>query len=72
MELRAALPKPLADACRVADLRGNALVVACDDGALATRLRFLAPEALAKLRALAHFRQVEKLELRVSRRTEAP
>lgn len=70
MELRAALPKSLADACRVADLRGSALVVACDDGAVATRLRFLAQETLAKLRTLAHFQQVETLELRVSRRTE--
>ena len=66
-QLRAVLPRPLGNACRVAGLRGNALVVACEDGGTATRLRFLAPDALAKLQALAHFRQLERLELRVSR-----
>lgn len=65
-ELRAILPKALQPACHVRALRGDALIVVCLDSATATRLRLMAPELAAKLRALPHFVGVERISVKVS------
>ena len=69
-ELRAVLPDPLASACRVTAVRGTTLVVACADGASATRLRFLVPDIIERLKVLAHYRQIERVELRIARQSD--
>lgn len=66
-ELRAVLPERLGNACRVIDVRGDTLVVACDDGAVATRLRFQAQDIIGKLRGLSEYRLIERIEIGVSR-----
>ena len=66
-ELRAVLPDPLGSACRVIAIRGQSLVIACADGAVATRIRFLAPTIIEKLKVLAHFCQIERIEIGISR-----
>ncbi len=66
-ELRAILPHPLGNACRVVAIRDETLVVLCADGAVATRLRFQTSELLDQLRVLKHYSQVTRLEIRVSR-----
>ena len=66
-ELRAVLPDHLGSACRVIAVRGKALVIVCADGAVATRIRFLAPDIVEKLKVLSHFRQIEHVEIGVSR-----
>ena len=71
-ELRAVLPDYLRGTCRVVAIRGKTLVVVCTDGAAATRLRFLAPEIVGKLKVLAHYRQIEKVEIGVSRNEDGP
>jgi predicted nucleic acid-binding Zn ribbon protein len=43
------------------------LVVACDDPALATHVRFLEPQLVARLAELAGERQVTRVEVRVDR-----
>ena len=65
-ELRSVLPKALQSACQVRALRGGALIVVCLDSAAATRLRLMAPELVAKLRALPHFTGVERIRVKVS------
>ena len=71
-ELRAILPENLRDACRVIAVRGKTLVVVCADGATATRLRFLVPEIVAKLKVLAQYRQVERINISISRQGDWP
>ena len=66
-ELRAVLPDGLAAACRAVDIRGDALVVVCSDGAVATRVRFEAAEIVSQLNVLNHYGQVTRLDVRVSR-----
>jgi hypothetical protein len=65
-ELRAVLPKSLANECQVSDVRGSTIVVTCRSASSATKLRFLAPELLEKLKVLASFHQTSKFQIRVS------
>jgi hypothetical protein len=44
------------------------LVVACDEPALATHVRFLEPQLVARLGELAGERQITRVEVRVDRR----
>ncbi len=66
-ELRAVLPDGLRTACRAVEIRGDTLVVACDDGAVATRVRFEAAEIVRQLNVLNRYKQVTRLDVRVSR-----
>ena len=71
-ELRAVLPDGLGGACRVIERRGDTLVVACSDGAVATRLRFEAADIIRQLEVLSHYKGVTRLEARVSRAGDWP
>ncbi len=65
-ELRAVLPKALAGHCQVTDLQGSSLLISCRSAAIATKLRFLAPNLVPKLRALGHFSALTDLQIRVA------
>ena len=65
-QLQALLPDRVGADCRVVDVRGPIVMVACRHAATATRLRFMAPDLLVKLTQLADFRSVEKIQIRVS------
>lgn len=65
-QVQALLPKALRAQCRISDVRGNKAVIVCQNAACATRVRFLAPELLEKLNALADFRGVREIQVRVS------
>ena len=65
-EFCAVLPASLARECRVTDIRGPEMVVACRNAASATKLRFMAPDILERLRPLAAFHEVRELRIRVS------
>lgn len=71
-ELRAVLPDGVGGACRVIEIRGDTLVVACSDGAVATRVRFEAAGIIGQLKALNHYQGVTRLETRVSRAGDWP
>jgi len=64
-EFRAVLPKPLRAYCQITDMRGPVLHVTCQNAAVATKLRFLSPSLLPKLRTLGHFSQLSELQIRV-------
>jgi hypothetical protein len=53
---------------RPAAIDGEALVVACDEPALATHVRFLETQLVARLTELAGSRQITRIEVRVDRR----
>ncbi|MGE5028253.1 MAG: DciA family protein, partial [Betaproteobacteria bacterium] len=61
-------PSPLAKASRVRTVRGQTLVVSASNGAIAAKLRQLAPSLLAKIRE----RGVEVTAIRVDVQVEAP
>ena len=65
-ELQALLPEPLCRDCRVANIHKQRVLVLCNNAASATRLRFLAPELLTKLRTLADFRSADEIVIRVA------
>jgi hypothetical protein len=65
-ELRAVVPRELRHHYSVAALRGDELVVLCSNASSATRLRFLAPDIIERLKALAHFRQLAGLSLKIA------
>lgn len=65
-QLRALLPEPLRGDCRVVDVRGPTVVVACRSAAAATRLRFMSDELLTQLRQLGDFRDAHELRVRVA------
>ena len=50
----------------------GALVVSCDEPALATHVRFLEPQLVARLAELAGSRQITRIEVRVARRRRGP
>ena len=50
----------------------DALVVACDEPALATHVRFLERQLVARVTELAGSRQIARIEVRVDRRRRAP
>jgi hypothetical protein len=51
---------------------GQSLVVACDDPALTTHVRFLEPQLVARLAELAGERHITRVEVRVDRRRRGP
>jgi hypothetical protein len=59
-EAMAARTRPLS-------IDGEALVVACDEPALATHVRFLEPQLVARLSELAGERRITRVEVRVER-----
>ena len=63
--LRALLPATLRRGISGANLRGSTLTLFCDNGALATRLRFQLPTLLEALRELADYAAVEDIKVRV-------
>lgn len=65
-EFKAVLPKEIRSQCQVTDLRGPSLLVSCSSAAIATKLRFLAPQLLPKLTALGHFSELQELQIRVN------
>lgn len=65
-ELQALVPEPLRSQCRIGDLRGKRATIVCQNAACATRIRFLVPELLEKLRHLADFCEVEDIQVRVN------
>ena len=65
-QLQALLPDPLSRDCRVLDIQGSIVVVACSSAASATRLRFMAPDLVVELAQLADFRKAQELRIRVS------
>jgi hypothetical protein len=65
-QLQALLPDPLSRECRVVDIHGPVVIVACSSAASATRLRFMAPDLLLELAQLADFRAVQDIRIRVS------
>jgi len=64
-ELRALLPQELAAQCRVGNVRDHILTVHINNAAWATRLRFVVPDLLPRLRTLADFAGVTEIRLRV-------
>ena len=68
-QLQAILPPPLARECQVTDVRGPIILVSCRNASAATRLRFLAPEILEKLRELEAYRGARELRIRVAAET---
>jgi hypothetical protein len=64
-ELRALLPQELATQCRVGNVRDHILTVHINNAAWATRLRFLLPDLLPRLNALADFAGVTEVRLKV-------
>jgi len=64
--LRALLPEALRSQCHVHDVRGGSLFVSCRNAAAATRLRFLAPELLTRLRTLQDFSRIHEIRIKVN------
>jgi predicted nucleic acid-binding Zn ribbon protein len=50
---------------RPATIDGETLVVACDDPALATHVRFLEPQLVARIGELAGERRIRRVEVRI-------
>ena len=65
-ELQAFVPETMRAQCRVGDIRGNRAIIVCQNAACATRMRFLVPDLLKKLKGLADFRAVDEIRVRVS------
>jgi hypothetical protein len=53
---------------RPVSIDGETLVVACDDPALTTHVRFLEPQLVGRLAELAGERHITRVEVRVNRR----
>lgn len=64
-EAMAARTRPVA-------IDGEALVVACDEPALATHVRFLEGQFVTRLAELAGSRQITRIEVRVDHRRRGP
>jgi len=64
-EAMAARTRPVA-------IDGEALVVACDEPALATHVRFLEAQLVSRLTELAGSRQITRIEVRVDRPRRGP
>ena len=64
-ELRAVLPDSLRNTCQVSDVRGSVIHITCRNAPSATKLRFMAPEILDKLTALATFQAAREIKIRV-------
>ena len=57
----------MASRTRPITISRDTLVVGCDDPALATHVRFLEPQLVARLRELAGERRITRVEVRVER-----
>ncbi len=57
---------------RPVGIDGETLVVVCDEPALATHVRFLEPQLIARLSELAGQRHIARVEVRVDRRGRSP
>ena len=68
-EFKAVLPKEMRSQCQVTGLHGPSLLVSCSSAAIATKLRFLAPQLLTQLTALGHFSELQELQIRVNSAT---
>lgn len=66
------LGHPLADHCRVSNLRGNILVVQADSPAWAARLRYRAPALLATLRAPETLPELRNIQIKIIPQTARP
>lgn len=64
-EAMAARTRPVA-------IDGETLVVACDEPALTTHVRFLEPQLVARLGELSGDRRIRRIEVRVARRSRGP
>jgi len=64
-ELRALLPAALAADCKLCEVQGPTVIVTCRTAAVATKLRFMAPELLPRLQALAAFQASREMKIRV-------
>ena len=64
-QLQAVVPEALRAHCRVSDVTGARATVVCSNAAVATRMRFLAPQLLEQLNTLADFREVTEFQVRV-------
>ena len=53
-------------------IHGEALVVACDEPAVATHVRFLEAQLVARVTELAGSRQIARIEVRVDRGRRGP
>jgi predicted nucleic acid-binding Zn ribbon protein len=62
----------MASRTRPVAIDGETLVVACDDPALVTHLRFLEPQLVARLSELTGARHLTRVEVRVDRRRRGP
>jgi predicted nucleic acid-binding Zn ribbon protein len=60
--------KAMAARTRPVAIEGETLVVGCDEPALATHVRFLEPQLVARLGELSGQRHVTRIEVRVDRR----
>lgn len=70
--LQQCLPPPLSHQVRVANYRDKTLFVQVDNGAVASRLRFLMPDLLRQLSQTPFCLPVEHVEVRVRRWEEPP
>jgi hypothetical protein len=57
----------MASRTRPVSIDGEALIVACDEPAVATHVRFLEPQLVARLGELAGERRITRVEVRVER-----
>ena len=57
---------------RPVSIDGETLVVACDEPALTTHVRFLEPQLVARLAELAGARHITRVEVRVTRGRRGP
>lgn len=70
LAVRSLLPGPLADAVSVANYRPPVLVLRVGNASFATRLRYQLPNLTTKLRNLADFQDLRKINLRVVQTAE--
>jgi hypothetical protein len=62
----------MAGRTRPVTIDGDALVVACDEPALATHVRFLESQLVGRVTELAGSRQIARIEVRVDRGRRGP
>jgi hypothetical protein len=62
----------MAGRTRPVAIHGEALVVACDEPAVATHVRFLEAQLVARVTELAGSRQIARIEVRVDRGRRGP
>lgn len=68
--VHAFLPEVFHARCQVANLQGNRLVLACEEGATATKLKFFLPDLLAHLQKVAEWAYIRSIDCKVLPRAE--